>query len=151
MRFFAVALLLSALVTGGCGTDDRAFERALIGTWGSKDVAKDDVIVETQTTLLPGGRVNWQGELRLPVPATFYVPRGVNHEVKNGRLVFYFTASGAWSVREGLLHTRVESSTLPSLMPVGFSTAWKLKEVSAKELVYATASNGRTRVEYRKE
>lgn len=151
MRCSAAVLLVASLQVGGCGTDDRAFERALIGTWGSRDVAQDDVIVETQTTLLPGGRVNWRGELRLPVPATFYVPRGVSHEVKNGRLIFYFTASGAWSVREGLLHTRVESSTLPSLMPVGFSTAWKIKEVSTKELVYVTANNGRTRVEYRNE
>lgn len=151
MKRFSAALLLAALAAAGCGTDDRAYERALIGTWASKDVAQDDVIVETQTTLLPGGRVNWQGELRLPVPGTFYVPRGVNHEVKNGRLVFYFTASGAWSVREGFLHTRVESSTLPSLMPVGFSTAWRLKEVSSKEMVYESAGNGRTRVEYRKD
>jgi hypothetical protein len=149
VRGLVAAMLLAALA--GCGTGDREYERALVGTWGSKDVAQDDVIVETETTLLPGGRVNWRGELRLPVPATFYVPRGVNHEVKNGRLIFYFTASGAWSVREGFLHTRVESSTLPSLMPVGFSTAWQLKEVSTRELVYVTASNGRTRVEYRKD
>jgi hypothetical protein len=147
----AAVLLLAALALAGCGTGDREFERSLVGTWGSRDVAQDDVIVETETTLLPGGRVNWRGELRLPVPSTFYVPRGVNHEVKNGRLVFYFTASGAWSVRDGFLHTRVESSTLPSLMPVGFSTAWQLKEVSSRELIYATASNGRTRVEYHKD
>jgi hypothetical protein len=141
---FGIALLL------GCGNNDRDFQRAVIGTWGSRDVAQDDVIVDTETTLLPGGRVNWQGELRLPVPAGFYVPRGVSHEVKNGRLVFYFSASGTWTIREGYLHTKVESSTLPSLIPVGFASAWKLKEVSSSELIYVSAANGRTRVESRK-
>ena len=148
-------LLLAALVAApalpGCADNDREFTRAAIGTWGSKEVAQDDVVVETETTLLPGGRVNWQGELRVPVPSTFYVPRGVNHEVKNGRLVFYFTASGSWQVRDGYLYTRVESSTLPSLMPVGFSAAWKLREVNQKEMIYVSAANGRTRVEYRKD
>lgn len=146
------ALLFTALalLSGACSPTDNAYQAAVLGTWASREVAQDDVIVETQTTLLPGGRVNWNGELRLPVPPTFYVPRGVSHEVKNGRLIFYFTASGAWFVRDGYLHTRVESSTLPSMMPVGFSTAWRLKEVSDKELVYVSAANGRTRVEYRR-
>lgn len=146
----ALALAVLALLSSACGPTDNAYQAAVLGTWGSREVAQDDVIVETQTTLLPGGRVNWNGELRLPVPPTFYVPRGVSHEVKNGRLVFYFNASGAWFVRDGYLHTRVESSTLPSMMPVGFSTAWRLKEVSDKELVYVSAANGRTRVEYRR-
>jgi hypothetical protein len=145
-------LAFAALVVAGCGGDrDRSFERALLGTWGSREVAQDDVIVETETTLLPGGRVNWKGELRVAVPQSFYVPRGVNHEVKNGRLIFYFTASGAWQVRDGYLHTRVESSTLPSLMPVGFSAAWKLREVTDREMIYVSAANGRTRIEYRKD
>ena len=144
--FLAVSLALS-----GCGTSDEDYQVALLGTWVSREVGQDDVIVETQTTLLPGGRVNWSGELRLPVPSTFYVPRGVSHEVKNGRLVFYFSASGAWFVRDGYMHTRVESSTLQSLMPEGFSTAWQLKEVTTKELVYVSAANGRTRVEYRRD
>lgn len=139
------------LALASCGDSDRAFTRAAIGTWGSREVAQDDVVVETETELLPGGRVNWRGELRVPVPGDFYVPRGVNHEVKNGRLVFYFNASGHWTVRDGYLHAKVESSTLPSLMPVGFSTAWLLKEVNEKELIYVSAANGRTRVEYRKD
>ena len=146
-----LALIAVASAVAACGNDDRDYTRAVIGTWGSKEVAQDDVVVETETELLPGGRVNWRGELRLPVPATFYVPRGVNHEVKNGRLVFYFTASGHWAVRDGYLHTKVESSTLPSLMPEGFSAAWRLKEVNGKELIYVSAANGRTRVEYRKD
>jgi hypothetical protein len=146
LLLFAIVLTLVS-----CGDSDRAFTRAVIGTWGSRDVAQDDVVVETETELLPGGRVNWRGELRVPVPADFYVPQGVNHQVKNGRLVFYFTASGNWTIRDRYLHTRVESSTLPSLMPVGFSAAWLLKEVSGKELIYVSAANGRTRVEYRKD
>jgi hypothetical protein len=146
-----VASLLLALMLSGCGNSDRSFQRAVIGTWASRDVAQDDVIVETATTLLPGGRVNWEEELRVAVPGGFYVPRGVNHEVKNGRLVFYFSASGTWTIRDGYLHTKVESSTLPSLFPVGFAAAWKLKEVNTEELIYVSAANGRTRVEYRKE
>jgi len=146
-----LALIAVVSAVGACGNHDREYTRAVIGTWGSKEVAQDDVVVETETELLPGGRVNWRGELRLPVPATFYVPRGVNHEVKNGRLVFYFTASGHWAVRDGYLHTKVESSTLPSLMPEGFSAAWRLREVNDKELIYVSAANGRTRVEYRKD
>ncbi len=62
---FVVALF------GGCGASDDAFAKVVVGTWGSREVAPDDVIVETQFTLLPGGRVNWQGELRMLVPPTF--------------------------------------------------------------------------------
>ncbi|MGD2139159.1 MAG: hypothetical protein PVH25_02085 [Burkholderiales bacterium] len=147
MKILAPLTLIVMLCA--CGPSDKEYQVALIGTWGSREVGQDDVIVETQTTLLPGGRVNWSGELRLPVPPTFYVPRGVSHEVKNGRLIFYFNASGAWFVRDGYLHTKVEDSTLPSMMPVGFSTAWQLRQVSDKELIYVSAANGRTRVEYR--
>ncbi len=147
----AVVLAVMVLLLSACGTSDEDYRVAVLGTWASREVGQDDVIVETQTTLLPGGRVNWNGELRLPVPPTFYIPRGVSHEVKNGRLIFYFNASGAWLVRDGYLHTRVESSTLPSMMPVGFSAAWRLKEVSDKELVYESAASGRTRVEYRRQ
>lgn len=150
-RMKAILLSLALLTASACSVSDDDYQVALLGTWASREVGQDDVIVETQTTLLPGGRVNWIGELRLPVPPTFYVPRGVSHEVKNGRLIFYFNASGAWFVRDGYLHTQVESSTLPSMMPQGFSAAWKLKEVNQKELIYVSAANGRTRVEYRRD
>ena len=147
--FLLMACFIASLA--GCGASDDEFAKVLVGTWGSREVAPDDVIVETQFTLLPGGRVNWQGELRMLVPADFYLPDRPHYEVRNGRLVYYFSASGKWSVREGYLHTRIDTSTLPSLMPVGFAAAWKLKEVTRKEMVYISAANGRTRVEYRKE
>ena len=145
-------LLACALATlGGCGTSDDDFAKVVVGTWGSREVAPDDVIVETRFTLLPGGRVNWQGELRILVPPDFYLPNRPNYEVRNGRLVYYFSASGKWSVRDGYLHTKIETSTLPSLMPAGFAAAWKLKEVTRKEMIYVSAANGRTRVEARQE
>ena len=138
------------VLLGGCGATDDDFAKVLVGTWGTREVAPDDVIVETRFTLLPGGRVNWQGELRMLVPPDFY-PDRPNFDVRNGRLVYYFSASGNWAVHDGYLHTKIESSTLPSLMPVGFAAAWKLKEVTGKEMIYVSAVNGRTRVEYRKE
>ena len=115
------------------------------------EVAPDDVIVENRFTLLPGGRVNWQGELRMLVPADFDLPNRPNFEIRNGRLVYYFSASGNWSVRDGYLHTKIETSTLPSLMPPGFAAAWKLKEVTGKEMIYTSAASGRTRVDHRKD
>jgi len=153
-RAIAVVFVLTCagLALPGCGASDDQFAKVVVGTWGSREVAPDDVIVETQFTLLPGGRVNWQGQVRLLVPPDFYLlPNRPNFDLKNGRLIYYFTASGNWAVREGYLHTRIESSTLPSLMPVGFAAAWKLKEVTGKEMIYVSATNGRTRVEYRKE
>jgi hypothetical protein len=33
------------------------------GTWASREMASDDVIVEIRFTLLPGGRVKGQGQL----------------------------------------------------------------------------------------
>ena len=145
--FFA----LVAVLLGGCGASDDEFAKVVVGNWGSREVASDDVIVETRFTLLPGGRINWQGELRMLVPADFYLPNRPNFEVRNGRLVYYFNASGNWSVRDGYLHTKIDSSTLPSLLPVGFAAAWKLKEVTSKEMIYVSAANGRTRVEARRE
>ena len=151
LRAAAPFLLLAfVILLGGCGASDDDFAKVVVGTWGSREVASDDVIVETQFTLLPGGRVNWQGELRMLVPADFDLPNRPNFEVRNGRLVYYFNASGNWTVRDGHLHTKIESSTLPSLMPVGFAAAWKLKEVTSKELIYVSAANGSTRVEFRK-
>jgi hypothetical protein len=144
------ALMCAGVALSGCGASDDRFAKVLVGTWGSREVAPDDVIVETQFTLLPGGRVNWEGQVRLLVPPDFYLPNRPNFEVKNGRLIYYFTASGNWRVREGYLHTRIETSTLTSLMPVGFAAAWKLREVTSKEMIYVSAANGRTRVEYRK-
>jgi len=143
-------LMCAGVALSGCGASDDRFAKVLVGTWGSREVAPDDVIVETQFTLLPGGRVNWQGQVRLLVPPDFYLPNRPNFEVNNGRLIYYFTASGNWTVREGYLHTRIEASTLPSLMPVGFAAAWKLREVTSKEMIYVSAANGRTRIEYRK-
>jgi hypothetical protein len=148
VRLFVVVLVAALL--GGCGASDDEFAKVVVGTWGSREVASDDVIVETRFTLLPGGRVNWQGELRMLVPADFSLPNRPNFEVRNGRLVYYFNASGTWSVRDGYLHTKIETSTLPSLMPVGFAAAWKLKEVTSKEMIYVSAANGSTRVEFRK-
>jgi len=147
----ATLLALIVATFGGCGASDDDFAKVVVGTWGSREVAPDDVIVETRFMLLPGGRVNWQGELRILVPPDFYLPNRPNYEVHNGRLVYYFSASGSWTVRDGYLHTKIESSTLPSLMPAGFAAAWKLKEVTSKEMIYVSAANGRTRVEYRKE
>ena len=145
LLFASVVVLL-----GGCGASDDDFAKVVVGTWGSREVAPDDVIVESRFTLLPGGRVNWQGELRMLVPADFYLPNRPNYEVRNGRLVYYFSASGNWSVRDGYLHTKIDASNLPSLLPVGFAAAWKLREVTSKEMIYVSAASGRTRVEYRK-
>lgn len=147
----ACAAGLLGLLLLGCGASDDRLAKAVVGTWGSREVAPDDVIVETELTLLPGGRVNWRGQVRLLVPPTFYLPNRPNFEVNNGRLIYYFTASGNWAVKDGFLHTKIESSTLTSLLPVGFATAWKLREVTRKEMIYESAANGRTRVEYRQE
>ena len=144
-----VVLVLASLLTA-CGASDDKLAKAAVGTWGSREVAPDDVIVETEFTLLPGGRVNWVGQLRMLVPADFDLPYRPNFEVRNGRLIYYFNASGNWAVRDGYLHTKIEASTLPSLMPVGFAAAWKIREVTSKELIYEAAVNGRTRVEFRK-
>ncbi len=138
-----------AVLLGACAASDDEFSKVVVGTWGSREVAPDDVIVENRFTLLPGGRVNWQGELRMLVPADFDLPNRPNFEIRNGRLVYYFSASGNWSVRDGYLHTKIETSTLPSLMPPGFAAAWKLKEVTGKEMIYTSAASGRTRVDYR--
>ncbi|MEQ1881307.1 MAG: hypothetical protein ABL878_10100 [Burkholderiales bacterium] len=142
---------LLVVTLAGCGASDDDYAKVLVGTWGSREVAPDDVIVENRFTLLPAGRVNWQGEVRLLVPADFELPNRPNFEVRNGRLVYYYTASGTWVVRDGYLHAKIETSTLPSLMPVGFATAWKLKEVNSKEMIYVSAANGHTRVEYRRQ
>jgi hypothetical protein len=145
----ALAASCCFALLAGCGVSDDDIAKAAVGTWTSRDVAPDDVIVETRMTLLPGGRVNWQGQLRMLVPADFDLPDRPNFEVKNGRLVYYFTAAGKWSTKDGYLHSQIESSTLPSLMPVGFASAWKIREVTSKEMIYESVAGGRTRVEVR--
>jgi len=145
----ALAFLAMCALLSGCGSSDEKLAGAVTGTWGSRDVASDDVIVETEFTLLPAGRMNWRGQLRMLVPADFALPDRPRFEVKNGRLVYNFDASGKWAMKDGILHTRIENSTLPSLMPVGFAAAWRIREVNARELIYESVPSGRTRVEYR--
>ena len=146
-----LAVLCACLLLAGCGASDDRLTRSVLGTWGSVDVAPDDVIVETEFTLLPGGRMNWRGQLRLLVPADFTLPDRPRFEVRNGRLIYHFDASGSWRVKNGLLHTRIDASTLPGLMPVGFAAAWKIREVNGKEMIYESLPSGRTRVEYRRQ
>ena len=145
----AVAMLGTCALLAACDSSDGKLAGAVTGTWGSTDVAPDDVIVENEFTLLPGGRMNWRGQLRMLVPADFTLPDRPRFEVKNGRLVYNFDASGKWDMKDGILHTRIETSTLPSLMPVGFAAAWRIREVTGKELIYESVPSGRTRVEKR--
>ncbi len=58
VRIIAAGLVLvcAGLVLASCGASDDRFAKVVVGTWGSREVAPDDVIVETQFTLLPGGR-----------------------------------------------------------------------------------------------
>ena len=46
IRAIALSMLLVALP--GCETSDKDYQVALLGTWVSREVAQDDVIVETQ-------------------------------------------------------------------------------------------------------
>jgi len=73
-RTVKVLLLTCAALVSGCGASDDDFAKVVVGTWSSREVAPDDVIVETRFTLLPGGRVNWQGEVRMLVPNDFDLP-----------------------------------------------------------------------------
>jgi hypothetical protein len=67
--------------------------KVVVGTWGSREVAPDDVIVETQFTLLPGGRINWQGELRIWCLLIFICP--IVPITKSGTAAWFTTSRRA--------------------------------------------------------
>jgi hypothetical protein len=135
MKIILSTLLIAVLVSActSIGTqpmDDLSIQQRLQHTWSYRD-AGPDLVVEGETTYLPGGIMNVSGQYR--------------HNKTTGIVV----ASGTWHVKNGYLYYTVTSSNVPGMIPKGFTSADKLVKVTDKELTYVSTADGETVTEHR--
>ena len=99
-----------------CDRDgDRAKE--LLGSWTSREVDSDGIIIEGKTMYMDGGKVSFMGAM------------------KSGTQEIPVIMSGTWEVKNGHIHTAVMTSNIPQLIPSGFTIVEKIVSINDKELV----------------
>lgn len=132
----AVAALLSACGPSASSSapsspaQDSKWQQALIGTWRHHEVDGEEE-VDGQTHYLPDGKMTMAGMIK---------------SAGNARQV---NGTGTWGVKEGHLHYKVETSSMPDLIPDGFTSADKIISVTDTEFTYIDADSGDTTVETR--
>ena len=71
--------------------------------------------IDQQGTYLPNGRANWKGE------ATLYI------------ISISYGISGTWRVKDGRLDYKVEASSVPNIIPIGYTGYVEIIAVTAEE------------------
>ena len=99
---------------------DELYTQKIIGSWTGKKMMSG-ALVETLAIYSPGGHGNWTGTVTYLGQQT------------------YFTIQVSWGVKNGTFYSRVDASTIPQLMPVGFTTESKIISVSDTEWTYVDA------------
>lgn len=122
--------LFQSMLFGCQPSQNEIWERAIVGVW-SHASTYGDASVEGKTSYLPGGRMTVTGTLKY---------KDAEDQLING--------SGKWHVKDGWLHYTMEVSTLPDILPNGYSSADKIIRVTDKELVYVN-DDGETVTDFR--
>ena len=108
-------------------------EKAIVGTWEYRGSTPEGVFIEVRTSYAPSGHLTAMGK------ATF---QGQQHPL---------IVSGRWQVKDSYLHSTVDTSNVPFLIPNGFTDAVEIISISAHELTYRDSMAGQTVVESRVE
>jgi hypothetical protein len=106
--------------------NDAKYERLLIGTWREQYSNPDGSSLTGSTSYFSGGKMSMEGTI-----------------TAGGKAVF-ITASGTWEVKDGYLNYTIKSSNVPNLIPVGFSSADKIKSITASEFTYVNSHDQKT-------
>lgn len=104
---------------------DVVYAQKIVGTWRVKKFILG-AFVDVECVYLSDGRASWSGTLTYLGQQTF-----LNY-------------SGTWAVENGMLHTRIEASNVPQLIPVGMTGASKFVSLTDDEWIYVDLSDGQT-------
>lgn len=125
-----LSLLVLTIFLGGCESKEAKMTRQLVGTWHMTDTV-GEASVDGTTTLLADGRMKAMGTIKYQGQA------------------MEFKINGKWKVEKDSLQWTAEDSSLPQLVPVGFTSTDKIVSVTAKEFTYTDSRTGRTILETR--
>ena len=111
---------------------DAVFAQKVVGTWRARKFILG-ANIDVKCVYLSGGRASWSGTLTYLGQQT------------------YLMYSGSWVVENGFFHTRIESSNVPQLIPVGMTGATKFISIDNQQWVYVDLSDGQTETAVRVE
>jgi len=110
---------------------DFTFQKAIIGTWRSRLVTPEGAVITSQTSYAPGGRSSMTGTIMF---------QGQSLPV---------VASGTWYIMDGYIHGTIDSSNVPMLLPIGFTSSSEIIDITDREFRYISSFDGSTVIEYR--
>ena len=110
---------------------DATLEKVLVGTWWARHTALNTSFLDIRYTLLPGGRVNWQGN------------------VTYGWQKIPLILSGTWQVKEGRLETVVDASNAPAIIANGYKGTAEIIDVTGEEFTYVDGADKKIYVDAR--
>jgi len=104
---------------------DKLNRDKILGVWSNRDVDADGFVTEGETTFMVGGKVTYMGSMT------------------DGEKVLPLVSSGNWEVKDGHIHSTIETSNLPEIFPKGFTYVEKIISVDDKELITELPSGER--------
>lgn len=110
---------------------DFIFQKAIIGTWSSRLVTPEGAVITSKTSYAPGGRSSMVGTIMFQSQSLPIV------------------ASGTWYIMDGYLHGTIDSSNVPMILPIGFTSSAEIIDITDRELAYISSFDGSTVIEYR--
>ena len=102
---------------------DAVYAQKVVGTWRARKFILG-ANIDVKCVYLSGGRASWSGTLTYLGQQT------------------YLMYSGSWVEENGVFHTRIESSNVPQLIPVGMTSATKFISIDNQQWVYVDLSDG---------
>jgi hypothetical protein len=133
MKHIILTLLVAAVISACASdvrgpSDDAALERRLQHTWAT---TPDDVVIDGETSYLPGGVMNLFGHVR-----------------EDGK-VRTILASGTWHISKGYLYYTMTKSNFANLIPNGFTSVDKIVRITDDEFTYIASADGKSETERR--
>jgi len=105
--------------------------KLLIGTWQFHTVTPEGAVLSGRTSYFPNGTAKSVGT--------------VQFQGQQAPIVL----SGSWELKKGFVYSKVKSSNVPQMIPVGFSSASRIIDIDEDQLTYV--SDGQTFTEFRVE
>lgn len=110
---------------------DTLYTQKIIGTWRTRKVLPTGAILDTQAHYGSDGYATWSGSLT-------YLGQSV-----------FFTVYVGWGVRNGTFYSRVQSSNIPQLMPVGSTAESRIISLDDQQWTYVDPLDGQTTTAFR--
>ncbi len=125
---FASAMFAGCATDTAVRTDDAVLAQRIQHTWVT---APDDLVVDGETTFLPGGVMNIFGHF------------------KHGGKIHTVVGSGRWHIKDGYLHYTIYESNIPRILPDGFTSVDRIVRITDSQFTYISSADGKTTTERR--